>query len=75
MCGAVVMHIYMDYIGSITVFLLRKNVEVVFNFLMKLLHSNIKTYLLYIVIVKQSEETDRRRDEGRKLRLDVSMCG
>lgn len=75
MCGAVVMHIYMDYIGSITVFLLRKNVEVVFNFLMKFLHSNIKTYLLYIVIVKQSEETDRRREEGRRLRLDVSMCG
>lgn len=54
----------MDYIGTITVFLLRKNVEVVFNFLMKLLHSNIKTYLLYLVIEKESEETEGRKEES-----------
>ena len=57
-------HVYMDYIGTITVFLLRKNVEVVFNFLMKLLDSNIKTSLLYLVIEKQSEETEGRKEES-----------
>lgn len=45
----------MDYIVPITVFLLRKNVEVIFKFLMK--------FLLYIVIVKQSEETEEGRKE------------
>lgn len=57
-------NVYMDYIVPITVFILRKNVEVIFNFLRKFLHSNIKTYLLYIVIEKQSEETEGRKGES-----------
>lgn len=63
MCGTVTGHIYMDYFGPVTVFLLRKNVEVIFNFLMNFLHSNIKTYFLYNVIEKQSEETEEGRKE------------
>lgn len=45
----------MDYIVPIIIFLLRKNVEVIFNFLIN--------SLLYIVIVKQSEETEDGKKE------------